>query len=404
MKSDRLKRNLRLLYAFNFLKSAQFFGAVAVPFFLDWAGLDYARMFTLEAFFVFSVFALEIPTGVIADRFGRKWSLALGGAFAAAAFVLFGSTRSYALYYLAEFLCAIGFTLFSGADRALLYDSLKAAGKESEGAKRLATFGAMETAGIVLGFPLGSLFAGSAVLPYPETLRWAFIATGAMFLGSGLVALLLEEPRRESPKGSFVKAGIDGLRFVFASPRMRSFSVNYILISAMTFFMYWFYQSLVREAGFGVGVNGFVGAGFNLFATVLLLNAARIEKALGLRRLLFASSLVPGLLYLALAANRSAWVALPAAFLIVGFKHLRAPILSDLMNAEMESSNRATVLSGISMLERAVIMAFYPLLGFLADRSLSWTFLILGAATVAFAAFGKRTLGDTVRDRVRPPA
>jgi hypothetical protein len=258
----------------------------------------------------------------------------------------------------------------------------------------------METAGIVIGFPLGSMFAGSGFLPYPESLRWVFVATGAAFLCSAAFALFLTEPERESPKGSFLRAGIDGVRFIFGARRMRSFSLNYILISAMTFFMYWFYQSLLRDAGFGVGANGFVGAGFNLFATFLLLNAARIEKALTLKRLLFVSSLAPGLLYLALAFNRSALVALPAAFLIIGFKHLRAPILSDLMNAEIDSSNRATVLSGISMLERALIMAFYPLLGFLADRSLSLTFLLLGASTVAFALFGRRTVKDSVPDRV----
>lgn len=194
-----------------------------MPFYLDWAGLDYAKMFALEAFFVCSVFALEIPTGVVADRFGRKFSLALGGAFSGTAFALFGLTRAYPVFIFAEFVCAVGFSLFSGADRAL-------------------------------------------------------------------------------------------------------------------------------------------------------------------------------------SLGRSAWVAMPAAFLIVGFKHLRAPLLSDLMNAEIASAHRATVLSGISMLERALIMAFYPLLGFLADRSLTWTFLLLGAATVAFAAFGKRTLGDAARGGASPAA
>ncbi len=378
-----------MLYAFNFLKSVQFFGAVAVPFFRDRAGLDYARMFSLEAFFVFSVFVLEIPTGIVADRFGRKTSLAAGGLFASAAFILFGLTRAYPLFMLAEFLCAIGFSLFSGADKALLYDTLKAHGKESEGARRLSTFAAMETAGLVVGFPLGSLFAGSSIVAYPESLSWVFIATGAAFLLSAGTALFITEPARERSSGSFLRAGLDGVRFILGRKRMRAFSVNYILISAATFFIYWFYQPLVREAGFAVGVNGFVGAGFNLFSTVLLLNAARIEKAFSLKRLIFFSSLLPGILYLALSVNRSVAVALPAVFLIAGLKHLRSPFLSDLMNAEIESSNRATVLSGISMLERALIMALYPLVGLLADRSLSWTFLLLGACTIAFALFGR---------------
>ncbi|MFA6505082.1 MAG: MFS transporter [Treponemataceae bacterium] len=393
MKENYIAKNLRILYVFNFLKSVQFFGAVAVPFFRDWAGLDYARMFTLEAFFVFSVFVLEIPTGVVADRYGRKWSLVFGGVFAAAAFVLFGFSRTFPVFLAAEFLCAIGFSLFSGADKALLYDTLKAHGKEAEGARRLSTFGAMETAGIVLGFPAGSLLAGSSLFAYPDGLRWAFVATGAVFLLSAAAALFLVEPEREKPRGSFLRSGMDGVCFIFGRERMRSFTLNYILISATTFFVYWFYQPLVAEAGFPVSANGFVGAGMNVFAALLLLNAARIEKAFPLRRLLFLSSLVPGLLYLALFLNRSAVVAFPAVFVIIGLKHLRAPFLSDLMNAEIESSGRATVLSGVSMLERAVIMLFYPLVGMLADKSLSWTFLLLGASTIFFALTGRVGVG-----------
>ena len=43
-----VERNLRLIYLFQLLKSLQLFGAVTVPFYLEWGGLDYTRMFVLE--------------------------------------------------------------------------------------------------------------------------------------------------------------------------------------------------------------------------------------------------------------------------------------------------------------------------------------------------------------------
>jgi len=49
--TGHLARSLRLIYLFQALKSLQFFGAVAVPFYLEWAGVDYTRMFLLEAAF-----------------------------------------------------------------------------------------------------------------------------------------------------------------------------------------------------------------------------------------------------------------------------------------------------------------------------------------------------------------
>ena len=72
------RTNIRKAYAAAFLKNLQFFGPISVPYFLDWLRVDYTRMFVLQAWFLFWVFVLEIPTGVVADKFGRKISVALG--------------------------------------------------------------------------------------------------------------------------------------------------------------------------------------------------------------------------------------------------------------------------------------------------------------------------------------
>ena len=67
-----VKSNIWKMYLLNFLRNLTFFGAVAVPFYLDWAKIDYTKIFILEDTFMFWIFVLEIPTGVVADKFGRK--------------------------------------------------------------------------------------------------------------------------------------------------------------------------------------------------------------------------------------------------------------------------------------------------------------------------------------------
>ncbi len=84
-------KNILLLYGFNFFKSLQFFGALVVPFYLYRAGLDYTRMFLLETIFSVGMFVLEIPTGVVADRLGRKISLFFGSCFFGIGFCFLGS-------------------------------------------------------------------------------------------------------------------------------------------------------------------------------------------------------------------------------------------------------------------------------------------------------------------------
>jgi hypothetical protein len=74
-----------------------------------------------------------------------------------------------------------------------------------------------------------------------------------------------------------------------------------------------------------------------------------------------------------------------AAFIVVGCKLLREPLLSDLINQRVESRRRATILSGVSLLERAIVFVLYPLVGLAADHSLSAAFAGLGLVSLVFA-------------------
>ena len=52
------------------------------------------------------------------------------------------------------------------------------------------------------------------------------------------------------------------------------------------------------------------------------------------------------------------------------------------MNERIGDANRATVLSGISMIERVLIAILYPIIGVVADLSLPAVMLALGALTI----------------------
>jgi len=201
-----MKPNIYKMYIINLVKNMMFFSAVTVPFFLDWAKIDYTRIFILEASFSFFMFVLEIPTGIIADKYGRKYSLALGGIFGAASFILFGLVNNYRVFFLADFICALGFTLMSGADKALLYDTLIAAGEEEKAVKYFSRYETAGIAGIIMGLIGGSVIADSPCLPYPSGLPLTFILSGAVLLAVFIVAMTLREPaRKKSNRNSFAR-------------------------------------------------------------------------------------------------------------------------------------------------------------------------------------------------------
>ncbi len=377
------RNNIPKSYAAVFMKNLQFFGPISVPYFLDWLKVDYTRMFILQAWFLFWVFTMEIPTGVVADKFGRKISVALGCILFAADMLFFGLSRNYYLLFGGEFLGAVGLTLISGADQALLYDSLIVIGEQERARRYFSRYEAAGTLGLLVAFPIGSFVAG--LRDYPNLLPVTFIMSTLSAIVAAALYFWMAEPPRSKPKEGFIRMGVIGLKTLFARRVLRAYVLNAVTISSVTFFAYWFYQPVSQRAGLGIVWFGWIGAGFNLFSTILLSNVGLLEKLLGVRRLLLLSAVVPGVLFIALGFVYALPFALPALFILVGCKMVRVPVLNGFINRYIESENRATVISSVSLLERAVTFLLYPVVGVLADASLDYALWLLGGACLLFA-------------------
>ncbi|HBD96323.1 MAG: hypothetical protein A2015_15480 [Spirochaetes bacterium GWF1_31_7] len=381
----RINKNIVLLYIFSFFKNFLIFGAVSVPFYLHKAGLDYKGMFILEAVFSIGMVVFEIPTGIIADKFGRKISLLLGTLVFGGSFFIFGFVPVFHILIVAQIICALGMTMLSGADRALLYEVIQKSKASDKSGRIMARYDAFGTAGMLVAFPLGSLFVGSGIVSYTDALGLVFIATALAILLSGVFILFVTEDRggiHSNTSISSLQLGINGFFYTFKHPKLRVFGLNYALISSLTFFMFWFYQALLLKNHFPVTFLGFVASGFNFTAMILLFFTPFFEKKPGIKNTLFLSSLIPGVLYILSSFIPGVFMAFIAIFGVTNFRMLRMPMLNSLMNKHIEDGNRATVLSGISMIERLSTTLLYPIVGMLTDISLSISFLVLGIITV----------------------
>lgn len=142
--------------------------------------------------------------------------------------------------------------------------------------------------------------------------------------------------------------------------------------------MFWFYQTLLRQTAVNVGYFGLVGSGCNLFAAILLSRLKTLEKYFGISRLLLLTALIPGLLYIGLSLNKNLLFVLIAVFFGDWSKIIMDGFFLDYMNQMIESQNRATLLSKVSILERAIIFILYLFMGLLADYSIDMVFMFLG--------------------------
>jgi len=372
-----MRANISKVYAAACLKNMHFFGALSVPYFIDWLRVDYTRLFLLQAWFLFWVFTLEIPTGIVADKFGRRLSVAIGCLLFGVDMLFFGLDAGYALLFVGEFLGAVGMTLMSGAEEALLYDTLVALGEQERARHYFSRAGAAGTLGLLVAFPAGAWVGGRG---YPGMLTAPFLMTAVSGVLAAVAYASMKEPERVKPTEGFLRMGVKGLQTVFAHPALRGYVFNSVTISSVTFFAFWFYQPVAQRAGMRLFWIGVLAAGFNLFSSVLLANSARLERLLGIRRLLSVTAAAPALLFAALAWTRSLWLIVPALFVLVGCRMLRIPVLTDLINRHVQSENRATVISSVSLLERAITFVLYPIIGRLADVKFAGTHVLQPAS------------------------
>ncbi len=125
-----MERNLALYPAYRGLRGLIFWLPI---FFLYFSSvLDVADVLLLEAVYYLGVVLVEVPSGYFSDRVGRRTTLLIAmGAWVVAGWV-FVLTASFLPFVLAQLGLAIGMAFNSGTDSALLYDSLKALGREDE--------------------------------------------------------------------------------------------------------------------------------------------------------------------------------------------------------------------------------------------------------------------------------
>lgn len=377
--------SIKKLYLFSFIHNLEIFGAVSIPFFLFWGRLTYTQVFLLQSWFMLWIFILEVPTGTIADKYGRKVSLAMSGLVLFFAALLYSQVPNFYAFLLAEFLWAVGLALVSGADRAIIYDTLKEVGKEKGSAQVFSRFALFETLGRVVAFPLGTLIAGSGILPYPDILAIPMLLTSIPFAVACVIALTMKEPKRTRPDENLILLGIKGINYFRKHKILRSFAIDMALVSATTFFIFWLYQPVLLNSGLDIKFVGFVAAGYNLFGAFLLSKSARIGKATGAKNLLFYSAIIPGVMFILLAFLKQLWFVLPVIFLLGGVKILRQPLFDHYMNRYIKSKDRSTVLSAISMFNRIILMVLYPIVGLISDVSIYHALAFLGVATILFA-------------------
>ena len=342
-------------------------------------GLTLVQISLIESIVIGTIFLTEVPTGVLADRVGRKWSIFAATVLLMSAEFIFIFARSFEWYIFVALLTGTGFAFASGAVEALVYDSLPPKNREEAMKRAMGRVNSWGQIAFVIAPIIGGLIIGDASV---EKFIPAIALTVVALLIGAIVCLTLREPAADSSETRTGSVTLlrDGVYLLRHHQRLRRLAMLVIFTTPIT-------SSLVTTLGppyltqndaapFMAGVVLSVGS---LLAAFTQRYAYKLEEWLGQGRAIALLILLPGLMYWLLAA-----VAGPAATVLVmiimyGVNDMKAPLFSAYQNAFIESKNRATVLSLINMFLNLFAAIAMPIFAAIAETSLASAFIAMGA-------------------------
>ncbi len=341
------------------LASARFW-VIVIVLYLSTKNLTTEQIFqTINVYYLMSML-LEYPTGVIGDYFSHKLSVLLGYILLAIALVFVTVANSYLSVIFFYFIYAVGGTLISGSDSALLYSLSKDFKKE---VSQIKIWGTLVSAGaLTVGGWLGSI-----------DLRYPFYATALFFAFSFLLLFSVKEKvsreKRRKKFGNIFSLAKEGLREVKANKELLYLLVVASVGGSLYYNLKWMYNPLFMELGIDVKYWGFIG-GSALFCIVL---GAFLYKKTKERKIVWP------FLFLLLAVILTGFTFSPLISLFgLLLVHLVRGYFGTKMSVEISRTVsdkvRASVLSFKSLLIRLGTMGMVTIIGFVLGHG---SFMIL---------------------------
>lgn len=354
------RRNERLYYAFIILMEVGFWFGIWIKYLTVGRGLELRYILLMDLPFWLMVAALEAPFGALADRIGHSRVLALGAGVYALTIAGFGFTTNYWMLFADYMLWAVAQACRSGADQALLFDSMKQAGVESRFSRVLGRGFALQIGSATFGVLAGGFIAAATSLAF--TVQISFFGP----LIAVAIALSMVEPHVEHDRPRYLENLRRGFSFAWHTPQVRYTVLFGSSVMMAAFAPVILVQPFLIEHDVATSMFGVYQAPLRLTAVVAAILAHRAAAKTGAPTM-FALAVVGMVFAFAGLATMDrlavfALFAMPA--LIQGFMR---PTIDTYINEHTPSETRATVLSVSSLVLSAQIAFFEPAVGFITD-------------------------------------
>ncbi len=389
------QRNIKNYIVFRTFADLIILGPI-IMIFLYARGLSFSEIMLLNSIFSVAVFLLEVPTGMIADKISRKYSLVIGSLFWTIQLIIFIYAQSFWGFLVAEIFCALGVTFKSGANTALLYDSLKTINRENEVQK----FEGLAISILLYAQAIGSIATGFL---YAIDIRLPLIVSAINTTIAAMVALNFKEPPIEDKREKesyFVHIKESG-KYVLGHGKVKAIIFYGAIFNIFYRVGFFFFQPYFEGVKIDVIYFGFFFALFNIVAGVVSQNAYKIIKITKGKTLTFLSLLM--IVSFFIMTIVPIWIGAFAILLQQAARGLYQPIIAKYINKHIPSNKRATIMSLYSLVANLAAAAFYPLFGMVMDNSnVFFTHGVLTVTMLIATVFSLIYYGSTVKEKYRP--
>jgi MFS family permease len=364
--------NVRLISLVTFFYSLTFYTTVYTLLLQD-RGLDYWEIFLLESVLSAFIFLFEVPSGYLADRWGRKRVIVLAvGCYFLSSLVLVVA-QPYWMFVMQAALYGIGVAAMSGTDSALLYEDLEQSGQKEEADHVFSLQSAVMTAAMIISLPVGGWIGARS---FDSTVSLTCVAMLIAFL---LTFFIREEGGHQRAERASQTGFLSTLRMIIRDhPLVLLLQLFMGLSTTAIFSLNYLQQPLFQSYGIGIESFGLImlgSYGFNLLVTFF---TPMLREWIGTRMIFFLSTLLPGGLFVVLGLTVQPVVGVGALWLIMAMQTIRGPLYRTFLNEQIEGENRITVLSVISFVGSIMGMCLKPLIGYGADQGLMFAFAMIG--------------------------
>ncbi len=400
MNEQAHKKQILKFELYGLLKNLRFFEPYMIIYFLL-SGLNLFHIGLLFSVREIIIYIFEIPSGVIADRYGKKTELVICFLFYISSFVIFFIGGSFLIFALAMVLFALGEAFRSGTHKSMIMSYIDHH-KITDSKTKI--YGLTRSWSLI-GSMIASLTSILLVLWLPQ-IKYLFLVAIIPYMLDLLLILsypdyLNERKDTEFTIKSFIKYNIESIKYAFAKSKVRgaifnsaSFQAAFksikdyiqpVLLTVTVSFV--LFSSLSLDDNTKVYI-GLIYAFMYLISSFASKNAYRYKKWFNPLSLIRYMWLLSGIAIIILSIFiDNIYVVFGIFTLLYIMMNTRRPMMVERIGNVTHKDMRASVLSVESQMTSLLIAILAPLIGLLAEYSMSVMFFVFGSLMIVIFAF-----------------